>query len=294
MTDGYWLITGKVFLWLDAEGHVTTGDGPHKVTPAPKFQVTSTIEKSANGTNETLLYQVNAQRSLSFQSTLDLSYGKEIASWRQSLTYSNTGNYSGQGFLEINNQSTNGYDVSSSGYARQISYPLYAYSLESFIGDNISLVANVNRGKDVNTLGQPVFPTGLESFSAAEVVHPRYAQFEGASLSTTQNGEATYLANETAGTSFSFGTTEQDFLFSGIRVGVKGDPHSFPSINGSEELFHRHVLAVNSSVVEDEETLIDTPIGHEHGRPSNGRGFVLSNVPGRGNHWHKMARRRRV
>ena len=67
--DSYWLVTGKVFVWLDATGHVTTGQGPYRVTPMPTFQVSSTIGKDANGTNETLQYSVAAQRSLSFHST---------------------------------------------------------------------------------------------------------------------------------------------------------------------------------------------------------------------------------
>lgn len=291
-TDAYWWVSGKVFIWLDAAGHTTTGTGPYRVTPSPVLQLSSSIQQSSNGTNETLLYQINAQRSLSFQSTINLSTGSETASWQQSLSYSNTGNYTQGGYIETNTQQTTGYDVSSSGYARHISYPLYAYSAEMFFKDNFTIFAIVNRGKYVQTIGQPVFPTGLESFADADGLHSRYPSFEGASLSTTQNGTATYIANQTSGASFSFGTTQQDMTFSGLEVSDQYSPQrqAFPSITGSDELFHRYVRAINGTVAEDEETLIETEVEHAHGLPSDGQGYTFPSLP----HWHSMRPDQRV
>ena len=261
-TESYWLITGKIFLWLDVEGHITEGDGPHKETPDPQLHVFSSVAKDINGANETLLYSVGARRSLSFHSTITLSTGQEATSWRQSLTFSNGGNFSDGANVKLNDQDTSGYEVSSSGYARQFSYPLYVNSTFESIKDNITIVGSVDRGKDIRTLGQPVFPTGLESFSACEAVYDRYSQFEGAWLTTTQTGTATYLANETQSTSFSFGETEQDMVLKGLRRDYTRAAQGFPSLTGSEELFHRYVKAVNSTVVQDEEILIDASIGH--------------------------------
>lgn len=282
-TDVYWLVTGKIFMWLDIDGHITTGDGPLKHVLSPCFHVSSTIGRRPNGTNETLQYEVSAKRSLSFDSTINLSHGKEVASWRQHLTFSNAGNFSDGANVEINTQHTHGYDISSKGYARQFSYPLYACSSVGSKDGNLTIMATVNRGKDVKTLGQPVFPTGLESFSAAEEVEPRYPSFEGAWLSTTQWGTATYLANETAKTSFSFGTTEQEMSFYGVRIDFSQGSHEFPALAGATELFHRYVKAENSTVVEDDETLIGKPIGHAYW-PQGGdsTGFLLSEMPGRG------------
>ena len=280
----YWWVVGKVFLWLDKEGHVTTGDGPHRSTPEPNFQVASNIHKYANGSNETLIYQVHAQRSLSFHSTLELSTGKEPAFWSQNLTYSNDGNFTEAGYIVTNTQHTAGYEVSSSGYARQFSYPLYAYSTEAFEADNITLFANVRRGKDVNTVGQPVFPTGLETFSCADAVHSQYGSFEGASMSTSQEGTASFTENTTTLLATGFGSTTQDMDFAGIRLHSQpGQYGGFPGIAGSEELFKRHVEAVNTSIVVDKETLVNRPIGHFHGHaPGNDFGAVLAGTPGRG------------
>lgn len=283
-TDSDWWVSGKVFIWLDQPGHITTGQGPSRNVPQPSFQVSSHIYQTSNGTNETLIYHVNAQRSLSFHSTINLSNGRQAASWSQSLTYSNTGNYTDMGNVETNTQQTNGYDISSSGYARRYDYPLFAYSTAEMNADNLTLTAVVRRGKNVQIIGQSVFPTGLESFSDVDSVHEHYDRFQGASLSTTQNGSATYVANETAMTSYSFGTTEQDMTFAGIRASSHPPWRSFPSTVVEEELFHRHALAVNGTVVEDDETLVEASVAHQHDYGPSGiaRGPPLSGVPGRG------------
>lgn len=285
-TNSYWMVTGKAFIWLDTAGHVTTGDGPYKTNPAPTFTVSSSIEQSANGTNQTLLYEVKAQRRLSYHSTLDLSNGSQTATWQQTLSYFNSGNFSDQGNIEITDQHTTGRDVSSSGYARQISYPLSVYSVSATDEDSISYVANIQRGKDVWTIGEPVFPTGLETFSDATSVRAKYPHFQGAHLATTQNGSATYLANQTSSTSYSFGDTEQDLSFDGVTVGGSAGDDGYPDISGRRELFHRYVQAVNGSVTQDDETLLGESIGHTHGRSAGGQGFSLSGVPGRGARWH--------
>jgi hypothetical protein len=158
------------------------------------------------------------------------------------------------------------------------------------LGTNISIIATVNRDKEVQTIGQAVFPTGLEAFTHA-AAHKTYPSFDGSSLSTTQNGTATYLANTTSSTSFSYGTTEQDMTLSGLQVSRGRDAKVFPTIGESEELFHRHALAVNGTVVSDEETIMDETVQHGHGHghggdAGDGRGFCIKKIPGRGGHWH--------
>lgn len=69
-TGRYWYISGKVFIWLDEEGHVTSGQAPTIAVPDPTFQVSSVRSQLRNGTNDTLDYSVQAQRVLSIQSTI--------------------------------------------------------------------------------------------------------------------------------------------------------------------------------------------------------------------------------
>ncbi|EME44591.1 hypothetical protein DOTSEDRAFT_72146 [Dothistroma septosporum NZE10] len=282
-TDDSWYLSGKVFVWLDPDGHITTGQGPVRQTPVPRLQVGSRVFRSTNGTNDTLTYQVNAQRTLTIHSTINTSRGQESATWSQVLSYSNSGNYTDGGNAQTNTQQTSGHDRSSSGYSKYYSYPLYAFSAAEMEADSLTLSAIVSRGKDVQIFGQAVFPFGLESLADAYAIEPTHKTFQGAWLSTSQNGSATYVTNQTEQTSYSFGITEQDMTFFGIEQASDGVTNRYlADVTQTEELFHRHVLAMNGSVVFDEETLIETTVDHDHHDHGSTRGLVLSGFPGSG------------
>lgn len=274
-------------MWLDEANHRTTGHGPHITTSASKFHIASSIEKSANGTNETLRYNVDASRNLGFYSILDLASGHEVAMWSQSLSYDNEGLVGDAGYAQKNNQHTSGYDASSNGYAKWYSYPLYVHSVERSIRDNYTIVAAIKTGKDEKTLGSLVFPTGLEAFSSLRAVEKDNRQFEASELSTTQTGTATYLANDTESTSFSFGTMQQYLTFKGLQVDRVDSMLIPPFRLDSAELFDRFVEAVNGTVIDDRATLVGRPISHTNtfSSLSGGSDFVLSHGRERGSRW---------
>ena len=287
-TGDYWLITGKIFIWLDADGHITTGTSKNTVDTAPELNVSSTVKRSANGTTESLSYIVIAKRDLSFHSTINLSYGEATSGWQQTLSFTNEGSLSDGANVQSNLQRTRGLDISSNGYTKNLDYSLRVDSVTSLLQENISILADVDIGQKVSIIGTPVHPTGLESFSSCTAMQEDYRSFQGAWLSTYQSGVAYFSANESARKSFSYGTTEQYVLFSGIRIDPAVQLQEISSITGSEELFSRHAKAVNGSVIEDKETLFGTPIGHFYGHavPEDATGLVLSGVPG-----HRMLER---
>jgi hypothetical protein len=287
-----WLVTGKIFVWLDKAGHVTSGSAPLQLAPQPSFHVSSSISQTSAGVNDTLLYTVTAERTLSFTSTLLLSTGPRLASWNQRLAYSNKGNVTNQASLQTNDQQTTGQDLSSNGYARKFSYPLYVESSQIGNPDGFTLAADIRRSKSIDSLGRLVFPTGQETFSSD--VAKSALSFDGTSAQTTQNGTAYYAANNTAGTGFSFGTTTQSFSLDGLHI-TAGSllKTTFPTITGSDELFSRNVKAVNGTIVADQETLLgkqfSTPVLPGIAEVNNDvHDFVLSGVPGRGKLVHHV------
>jgi hypothetical protein len=282
-----WLVTGKIFVWLDQAGHVTTGNAPLQVAPQPAFHVSSSVTQTPKGVNDTLLYTVTAERLLSFTSTLFLSSGPQLATWYQHLSYSNVGNLSDEASLQTNNQQTMGQDLSSSGYAKKFSYPLYVASSQFLNPDGFTLAADINRSKNVDTLGVPVFPTGQESFTSDAT--KSVLSFDGASVQTNQIGSAFYAANNTAGTGFAYGSTNQTFSLAGLHVaaGIIGQGIVFPTISGSDELFTRNVKATNDSVVSDQETLLGRQFSSAalpklFGDGISAQTYVVGGVPGRG------------
>lgn len=276
----YWIVTGKIFLFLDKAGSITTGSHPTITTLPPIIAISSSITKSANGTNETLSENTSVSRQISISSTVKTSSGSKVALWTQQLSYSNTNDVSGEGFVQFTDQKTTGIDVSSSGYANGYSYPITV--TESFSVDaagDVGINGSLTRGLDFNVYGPSVFPSGIQTFNITTPslfnlpgqLQPQSFQlpnslplFSGALLSTTQVASAEYYSARNG--SYSFGTTSQDFSFKGAELGAPGATY---------ELYNRHVKAVNSSVVEDTQTLA----GQTFGLPTTGPGSGIS-MPG--------------
>ncbi|KAI9835538.1 MAG: hypothetical protein M1819_001989 [Sarea resinae] len=257
-----WVVTGKIFLWLDEAGSVTTGSVPLVETPAPSISVSSSLGINATGGNQSLTYNVSASRRLSISSTVITSAGRRTASWSQTLDYSNSGFFTQQGNYQANNQSTTGVDASASGYSRTYRYPIdvvEVYATDPASG-NFTIDANITRGLDLQAFGDAVFPTGLQYFGTLPSTRSLFSSLAGSGLHTTQNGSAHYLSVPAISKSFSSGTTEQDFSFQGFQTSSSdiGQP---PSIQGTYELYHRYVLATNGTLVKDQESLAGSTIG---------------------------------
>jgi hypothetical protein len=260
---GYWVVTGKMFLWLDAANSTTSGSVMTKLMPKPNFFLTSMRSQSNNGTNMTLNYQVLAQRQISINSIITTSAGPQPASWTQTLSYSNMGHFLGNGNNQTNNQMTSGVDISSSGYSRKFGYPLWVFSSIDTdpVSKNMTIGGKLDRGKNVQVIGSSAFPTGLESYTSE-------GQYNGAITTTRQNGTATYVSIPARNRSISWGGTEQDFVFSGLLAG-KAAPPQIPMVDGSTPLFTRHVLAVNGTVVQDNNKVVGRVFGDDDQSPLN-------------------------
>ncbi|MCJ1340942.1 hypothetical protein MMC09_006238 [Bachmanniomyces sp. S44760] len=294
----YWLVTGKIFLFLDTPGSVTKGGFPQVNEVPPQISISSKTTLNSTGTNETLTYTTFATRQISISSNITTSSGNpQLATWSQDLAYTNFNALTAQGATQATTQNTHAADSSSSGFQNIYSYPINITSTFAIspAGD-ISINGSLTHGLNFNTFGPSVIPSGIQSFNSNSLdaiattpesvnifsfTHPftksttdttgktnqlslPQQAFSGSILSTTQTASATFFSSATfPNQSYSFGTTEQDFAFSGVPVlsslssssslSHSSSSASYPS---SIELYTRHVKAVNSSVVEDSETLL--------------------------------------
>lgn len=289
----YWVVTGTIFLFLGDKGSVTTGSQPSIDTPPPEILISSDITTNSTGGNQTLTYSTAVSRDISIRSIVKTSSGSSTASWTQSLSYKNFNALTDQGFVQLTEQNTTGSDLSSSGYANTYNYPLTVNS--SFSVDaagELSLNATLSRGLDYDVYGPSVFPSGSQTFNLTspsfftpdglstnqDVQLPAsLPSFSGALLSTTQTASAEYFSG--VNSSYSFGTTEQDFNFKGAELNSPGVTY---------ELYHRHVLAVNSTVTEDTQTLAGQTFGVPAAAPEgiivqpDSEGFSIRSLIGRG------------
>lgn len=289
----YWVVTGTIFLFMGDDGSITTGSEQDIDALAPEVVISSAITTNSTGANQTLTYNTTVTRSISISSTIKSSRSSRLATWSQTLSYKNFNALTDQGFVQLTEQSTTGSDRSSSGYANTYSYPLTVNS--SFSVDpagGFVIQATLDRGLDYNMYGPSVFPNRIQvcnttdscSFVPAELITqenldlpPKLPLLSGALLSTTQKGSAEYSSRPN--NAYSFGTTEQDFDFKGAQL---ADP------DATYELYHRHVKAVNSTVVEDEQAFTGQTFGvpvaapRVAEAPEEIEGFSVRAVLGRG------------
>ena len=273
----YWIVTGTVFLFSGDEGSVTTGTQTVVDTPSPEIMISSDITTNSTGANQTLTYNTAVTRQISITSNIQSSKGSRISTWTQALSYENFNGLTDQGFVQYTQQNTTGSDQSASGYTNTYNYPLTVNS--SFFVDTageVSINATLSRGLDFDVYGPSVFPSGIQTFNVttpslftpAGLISDQSVQvastlplFSGALLTTTQTGSAEYFSG--VNSSYSFGTTEQDFDFQGAELNSPGVTY---------ELYHRHVLAVNSTVTEDEQTFsgqsLDLPLASTPEEPN--------------------------
>ncbi len=256
----FWVVTGTIFLFLGRNGSVTTGTQPSIDAPAPEVFITSLITTNSSGANQDLTYTTSVSRRISITSNIETSAGSRLASWSQTLSYKSFNKLSDQGYVQFTEQNTTGSDLSTNGYANTYSYPLTVNS--SFFVDSageVGINATLSRGLDYNVYGPAVFPSGIQTFNRTSPANiapaglssgqngkssPGLPLFSGSLLATTQTGSAGFFSGLTL--SYSFGNTEQDFDFKGAELGSPSSPY---------ELYHRHVVAVNGTVTEDEQTL---------------------------------------
>ncbi|KAK4104225.1 hypothetical protein N658DRAFT_557165 [Parathielavia hyrcaniae] len=197
-----WFVTGKLFLWLDDDpSSITTGDPPTIVNPPPTILLTRSLTTNGtNGTNETLTYTTSVERTLqitagNLRTQRDSSSPRAatLATWSQSLRYTNKGHITAFGHAQVNDLLISGNDTASSSssssspfsspypssltpnvkgstppvyyYCAAYAYPLFCNSSYAVGGGNLSISARLRQGKRVVVEGPGVFASGLEAFS---------------------------------------------------------------------------------------------------------------------------------
>ncbi|KAI9850038.1 MAG: hypothetical protein M1838_006178 [Thelocarpon superellum] len=253
----YWVVTGKVFLWLDEPGAVTTGTAPEDpIAAEPVLSLSSTLTPDTWGGNGTLRYRVVAHRNLTVHGTVVTTAGEHNATWSQTLDYTNHGSLTQGGNVQTIDQLTTGSDSASTGYARTYRFPISVNT--TFATDDasgsFSIDSSISRGLSLNTYGQLALDTGLDVVEALHGAESGLPAFTGTALYTTQNGSGHYESATSPKGSLSYGATEQEFLFGGLQSSANGFLSS--ALVGSYDIYRRHVLAINGTVARDEESLL--------------------------------------
>jgi Peptide N-acetyl-beta-D-glucosaminyl asparaginase amidase A len=255
-----WFVTGKIFIWLDAEGSITTGTNPTISTPQPNILVSQSRTQNSTGANETLTYTTSVQRTLTISSTLKTANGTSTstAQWSQTLSHTDNSTIGAFGNTQINIISTTGKDTSFGlfPYTNSYSFPFFANSTATSLSDGSTIfLATVARTKSQLISGSTIYPSGLQPFAVLPQSSSLVLTLAGTSLINTQNGTATLLLTPgDVNKTFNFGATQQEMRFGGVSAqGALG-------MEPDTELFYRSVKAVNGTVKEDVQRLVGTGV----------------------------------
>ena len=220
-----WVVSGKIFLFLNENGDRTTGYGPSTDAPPPEITISSRVSTNSSGANETLTSHVSVTRHLWTTSAISTPTSLRLFFWRQDLSYSNSNDLSKQGIIQTISQTTTGTGRSASRYEHTYRYPLSLPPQNPpdpphpppppnrkppthHRTPHFGITASLQRGLDSSVSGPAVFPDGIPRRPGSS-----WPAYSGAVISTTQTGSAAFLAAGDA--SSSSGTTAQDFALRG-------------------------------------------------------------------------------
>ncbi|KAH9219736.1 peptide N-acetyl-beta-D-glucosaminyl asparaginase amidase A-domain-containing protein [Leptodontidium sp. 2 PMI_412] len=234
-----WWVTGTVFVWLDAHGKQTTGSSIANHTPDPVFdfhpQVTTTTPNNITS-NSSFYFDLSARRTISIISTICTSSGSKVATWSQSLSFTNIQNMTDSAFNQSLSMLTTGTHTDSfSGVKSSYAYPLNLYS--SYI---IAPSSKVTLSSVLALIDRSLITKGINLLS-----HLTGLKIGSESLSTRQSARSKYYWNATIveGTTDDTGVLEQWFSYAGKSAMKK---------NGVGE-FSRHLKEVDDRIVFDDE-----------------------------------------
>ncbi|KAL6706161.1 hypothetical protein ACN47E_006077 [Coniothyrium glycines] len=263
--ESNWVVTGKIFLWLDHNANTISGGLPSISAPEPTVSLQSVRNSSGNGTTKSLDYSIEVVRNLHIESTLHTLDGPKTVSWTQHLTFSNSGNLGNQGNDQKVQQRTSIRNTSPfTSYVRSADYPLEVESsYNAPVGGNLTIAATMSRAKNVRQSSDLAFPNEWKTFDLSRL--PANLKiipgFTGSNVQNQQSGTASYLSIPAQKVSYSAGKTEQLYVLSGqsdspttvVQSGLNAVTGS-ATRQAKEELYRRHILAENDTIVYDDET----------------------------------------
>ncbi|QUC23077.1 uncharacterized protein UV8b_07318 [Ustilaginoidea virens] len=209
VANKYWVLSGKIFVWLDdGPGHVTSGRPPRVLVSAPDYE-----PRVVQVANSSLSYRQTTRRVLQAESRITRSNGRAVtASWTQEFAVDARGSLADSGDTQNVTASYRGADRAledgSTVYHAAYSYPTLARVKQTAPDGRYSLTvrADLTQGMDMTVLGRTAFPNGLEPFAPLLPVGA-----DGSSLATSKTSSAFYWQTEGGNQTGGHGSSHQRY-----------------------------------------------------------------------------------
>ena len=264
-----WIVSGKVLVWLDVPGFVTTGSRLSNAAPEPAVTVRSTKADSA------LDYSVQVDRHLSISSRINTSKGPQVATWSQTVNTQISGVVNDDGETHRIKLLTSQTDAGSGGFAAEYHFQARLDTLAKPDPEKkeVAIDGKIDRSQSISVHGSSLLTLGRKPPSTQpkrRITTRPNSQISSYSLHTNQVGSYRTLVAPDGSLKAVSASTGQDMTFN--RVDGRPSPPR-------TESYHRRVYAENGALIKDEETLDGTT---RDNRP-------LSSGPSSPDNYHQLA-----
>ena len=258
--NSYWLLSGKIFLWLDKPGSVTKGCLPKVSVSKLNFN-----PNEASLPNNYLKYRQTIDRNIEVKSKIRRNGETLLTNWTQDFSMDNAGNVTNGG---NDQQVTSVYQGSDRAVQDLYTYyyAAYRYPVDTSIvtkqpdGEySLTLNASLTQGMDLSIGGKSAYPSGLNAF--LPLLRDRVA---GTGISTTRTGQAFFYQKDGGKTSGGYGSSQQTYKFGarGLREPVT------PDFKTELMLYSRDIAVTNETITKDEEWLFGAEVPERGAEPT--------------------------
>jgi hypothetical protein len=262
----HWVLSGKLFLWLDAEGAQTTGSAPE--VSIAEFNYTA--ETALVG--DAVLIQQAVRRSIQVTALINTQSGSMTRACSHDFSMDSKSSLSDKGDTQhveglYEHADSSSVDEGISFFSNG-SYPINSDSqYRAPDGDyDFTIKAALLSVLNLNLGGRHVFPTGLEPF-----VHEAEESWNESAVHTWRRSSAFFHASNGGNSSGGSGETEQSY-----------------ELTGAVPLYMRFVSVANETTVRDDEFGLGRRQSHMTGSgitdPEPTRQSKLDSLP----HWPSL------
>ncbi|KHN96981.1 peptide-N4-(N-acetyl-beta-glucosaminyl)asparagine amidase A [Metarhizium album ARSEF 1941] len=244
VVNRYWLLSGKIFLWLDGEDSITSGHPPNVTVSEPNYNPREEAVRE-----KVLRYDQTISRTLEIKSEIKRTGGNVFESaWSQRFAMRSTGCMLDAGNIQKVDASYEGEDRatrdSALRYYAAYSYPMQVRTVQTPPDDTytFTLDTNLTQTMKLAVTGDTVFSNGLEPF-LARLSGPA----SGSVVQTTKKGRAFFFQKKGNSRSGGFGSTRQTYDF-GAKTAANRDGIGSA---GVRRLYSREVIVSNETTMFD-------------------------------------------
>lgn len=251
IVDNYWLLTGKVFVWLDAGNHQTRGAAPNVKIVDSRYNMTN------HDLGPGMVYGQKVKRQIKITSKIEVEGNARpsAVTWYQRFSMVNNGQITNNGSYQLVDgwyEGESGADLDGvSNFYNGFTYPIRAkIDAEGSVKAGFRSNVDLDQRLMTTTTGATVFSNGLQPF--IKDLNFQKRQGSGSTVDTRRIGTTSYRQDANGQTTVDKEEVEQWYYY-GARYGYK--QLTVQNFRDYLLLYKRHVKVAAEAVVEDEEIL---------------------------------------